>query len=173
MLRGPKPKPAAVKLAEGNPGKRKINRQEPKFGETLTCPDWLTSSAKREWKRVSAELQALKLLQSVDRASLAAYCQSYSRWRSAELQVSKEGQILSTPIVTKDGEIVGYTHKRHPATTVAREERAAMLKAASLFGFDPSSRSRLTTGEAAEAEDPFAKFMQGLVGEDTPGDEEE
>jgi P27 family predicted phage terminase small subunit len=166
MIRGPKPKPTAVKAAEGNPGKRKLNRQEPKFSGSLSCPDWLTSSAKREWKRVSTELQALKLLQSVDRASLAAYCQSYSRWRSAELQVSKEGQILSTPIVSKDGEVVGYTHKRHPATTVAREERAAMLKAASLFGFDPSSRSRLSTGEDAEAEDPFAAFMKGLVNED-------
>jgi P27 family predicted phage terminase small subunit len=88
------------------------------------------------------------------------------------MQVSKEGQIVSTPIISKDGEVLGYNHKRHPATTVAREERAAMLKAASLFGFDPSSRSRLTTGEAAEAEDPFAKFMQGLGAEDLANDEE-
>jgi P27 family predicted phage terminase small subunit len=157
---------------EGNPGKRKLNI-DPKFSGSLTCPDWLTAAAKDEWIRVSKELQALNLLQSVDMASLAAYCQSYSRWQSAEIQVSNEGQVVSIPILNRQGEVVGHNHKRHPATTIAREERSSMLKAASLFGFDPSSRSRLVIGDSGETEDPFAKFMKGLVNEDSPSDEEE
>ena len=53
-LRGPAPKPTAIKRLEGNPGKRKLNEAEP----TLTvgvpeCPDYLDEVAKREWGRLN------------------------------------------------------------------------------------------------------------------------
>ena len=81
---GPAPKPTALKLVQGNPGKRALNKSEPKFGGTPKCPDWLTPDAKAEWKRVVKELSALDMLRGVDSSALAAYCQNYSRWKSAE-----------------------------------------------------------------------------------------
>ena len=156
---GRKAKPTALRIAQGNPSGRPLNRNEPKFSTGLACPTFLTSSAKREWERVVKELQAVDLLKSTDRASLAAYCLAWARWRSAEELVTKDGQLLEEPILSK-GAVVGRKFKRNPATAIARDERTAMLRAASLFGFDPSSRSRLTTGQAVEAEDPFLKFMR-------------
>jgi len=41
MPAGRPPKPTAIKELEGNPGKRKLNRDEPKFttlSEELLCP---------------------------------------------------------------------------------------------------------------------------------------
>lgn len=146
---GPAPKPSALKNLGGNAGKRKINKNEPKFSGTPVCPVWITDVAKAEWKRVVADLSALDMLRGVDSASLAAYCLSYARWRSAEETVTAEGQTVQEPIVNKSGEVVGHKVKRHPATTIAKDSLASMLRAAALFGFDPSSRSRLSIGEAA------------------------
>ena len=48
-MAGRKPKPTAVKELEGNPGKRKLNRKEPKPDKGMpTCPEWLLPEAKEE-----------------------------------------------------------------------------------------------------------------------------
>ena len=158
---GPPPKPTALKKVQGNPGKRKLNKSEPQFAGAPKCPAWLTSTAKKEWKRVVTDLAALDMLRSVDSAALAAYCQSYARWQSAEAIVDREGQTVQEPIINKSGAVVGHKTKRHPATTIAKDALTSMLRASALFGFDPSSRSRISMGEPSQV-DPFEQFMQGL-----------
>ncbi len=144
---GRKPKPSALKKLGGNAGKRKQNRLEPEFSGVPVCPDWLEDTAKVEWDRIVEELAALNMLRGVDTACLSSYVQSFARWRSAELQVTRDGQTISEPIVNKSGKIIGHKVKRHPATTIAKDEKAAMHRAAALFGFDPSSRSRISIGD--------------------------
>ncbi|SEB40763.1 phage terminase, small subunit, putative, P27 family [Terriglobus roseus] len=158
---GRKPLPAAIKKERGNPGKRKLNEKEPSFTGFPVCPTFLTPVARTEWDRVTQELTALNMLRSVDTAALASYCLSYARWISAEETVTREGQTISEPILSKSGEVVGQKIKRHPATTIAKDEKAAMHRAAALFGFDPSSRTRLSTGEP-QTQDPFEAFMATL-----------
>ena len=47
--RGRKPKPTAVKMLEGNPGKRSLNTGEPKPEKKAPrCPAWLEDEAKKE-----------------------------------------------------------------------------------------------------------------------------
>lgn len=162
---GPAPKPTALKALQGNPGKRKLNKSEPKFKGAPTCPVWLTASAQIEWQRVVEDLAALDMLRSVDSSALAAYCQSYARWQSAEQIVDAEGQTVKEPVIN-NGEVVGHRVKRHPATTIAKDALAAMLRAASLFGFDPSSRSRINLGDGEKETDPFAEFMSDMSAEE-------
>ena len=46
--RGRKPKPTALKVLEGNPGKRPLNDREPVPPKgTLKCPAWLLPEAKK------------------------------------------------------------------------------------------------------------------------------
>ena len=47
--RGRKPKPTALKLLEGNPGKRPLNEHEPipPTGK-IRCPSWLEEEAKKD-----------------------------------------------------------------------------------------------------------------------------
>ena len=50
--RGPPPKPTALRLLQGNPGKRRLNDAEPKPKQSLPrCPDWLPANAKIECPR--------------------------------------------------------------------------------------------------------------------------
>ena len=49
-MRGRKPTPTAIKVLEGNPGKRPLNDREPQPPKKApSCPKWLEPDAKREW----------------------------------------------------------------------------------------------------------------------------
>ena len=60
---GPRPKPTALRILEGNPGHKKMSGNEPKPDPAIpTCPSWLPATAKAEWLRVSRELYAMAFL---------------------------------------------------------------------------------------------------------------
>ena len=81
--RGRKPKPTAVKVLEGNPGKRSLNTAEPKPEKKAPrCPSWLEDEAKKEWKRMSKQLEQLGILTEIDMAAFAGYCQACEVERS-------------------------------------------------------------------------------------------
>lgn len=71
---GPPPKPTALKVLEGNPGKRRLNDREPK--PTVGCrpPDWLAGEALVEWEKHAPRLERLGLLTEIDGEALAALC---------------------------------------------------------------------------------------------------
>ena len=97
-MRGRKPKPTALKLIDGNPGKRPIVGHEPRPPASRpTCPAHLSASAKAEWKRLAGALNRIGLLTQVDRAALAAYCQAYGRWVEAEKKLAETPALLKMP----------------------------------------------------------------------------
>ena len=82
--RGRKPKPTALKVLEGNPGKRPLNDREPVPPKgTLKCPAWLLPEAKKEWKRLAPALEAMGVLTMADLTAFEGYCQAYARWKEA------------------------------------------------------------------------------------------
>ncbi|MEW5817748.1 MAG: phage terminase small subunit P27 family, partial [Spirochaetota bacterium] len=96
--RGRKPKPTVLKLLEGNPGRRPLNQKEPKPEKKAPrCPAWLAPEAKKEWRRMSRQMENLGVLTQVDAAAFAGYCQAYARWKEAEEFISKHGTIFKTP----------------------------------------------------------------------------
>jgi terminase small subunit-like protein len=78
--------PTHLRLLRGNPGKRPIRPEpEPPIPEKLLEPPaFLSEDAKNEWWRVVPELHALGLLTLLDITPLAAYCDAYGRWITAE-----------------------------------------------------------------------------------------
>ena len=77
MAQGRKPKPTAIKALEGNPGKRELNKNEPKPKKKApACPKWLDDEAKKEWRRLSKQLEELGILTEVDMTAFAGYCQA-------------------------------------------------------------------------------------------------
>ena len=61
--RGPAPKPTALKVLQGNPGKRKLNDSEPTFEKTdeiLKPPSYLSTYAKNRKAWDSPTLSAYK-----------------------------------------------------------------------------------------------------------------
>ena len=92
-MRGRKPKPTALKIAEGNPGKRAINGYEPKPPSSLPdCPPHLSEVARDEWQRIAGSLNKIGLLTQVDRTTMAAYCQCYGRWVEAETEAGRNAR---------------------------------------------------------------------------------
>ena len=96
-MRGRKPKPTRLKLIEGNPGKRPINKRQPNPRLNIpTCPA-LNPSAKAEWKRLARQMHVLGIITDLDRSALAAYCQAYGRWVEAERKLKETPLLIKLP----------------------------------------------------------------------------
>jgi len=150
-------KPTALKELEGNPGKRALNRPEPKPTVRIpSCPAHLSGEAKKEWRRISKELLAVGLLTVVDRAALAGYCQAWARWVDAEKEISAPG---FKTICTTDK---GYEHV-NPWVQVSNSALKQMKSFLSEFGLTPASRSRIQVPQEKE-EDEFDRFLRGRGG---------
>jgi P27 family predicted phage terminase small subunit len=141
-MRGRKPKPTKLKLVNGNPGHRPLNRNEPE-PEALTPdpPAHLSAIAVEEWNRITAELEKLKLISSIDRAALAAYCQCYARWVEAETYIEFHGLTITTTL----GNSIA-----NPAVGIANTAMKLMGKFLVEFGMTPSSRTRLSVSKGKD-----------------------
>ena len=142
--RGRKPKPTAMKVLEGNPGGRPLNKNEPKPDKKAPrCPAWLEEEAKKEWKRMGKTLEQLGLLTEMDMAAFAGYCQAYARWKEAEEFISQHGTMIRTPN--------GYL-QQVPQVSIAQTYLKIMNKFCEQFGLTPSARSRIVADTAEDKE---------------------
>lgn len=151
--RGRIPTPTAIKLLEGNPGKRPINKNEPKPEKRApNCPTWLEPEAKKEWRRMTKTLEAIGILTQVDATAFAGYCQAYARWREAEEFLSKHGTIFKTPS--------GYI-QQVPQVSIAQTYLKIMKDFCSEFGLTPAARSRISVvTTVGVTDDPMEKILK-------------
>ena len=154
--RGRKPKPTALKVLEGNPGKRPLNGREPVPPRaTLKCPAWLLPEAKREWKRLAPALEAMGVLTMADLTAFEGYCQAYARWKEAEAFITQHGSIFQTPS--------GYV-QQVPQVSIAQQNLKIMQSFCSEFGLTPATRARIIAGAGSEdgaSEDPMERLLKG------------
>jgi phage terminase small subunit len=147
--RGRKPTPTAIKELEGNPGKRKLNENEPKpERKAPACPKWLDKDAKKGMAPAGEE----------DGSSRNPYRSRYGSLRCllpvlCEMEGSRgvhqeHGSLVRTPS--------GYW-QQVPQVSIAQTYMKQMGKFATEFGLTPASRSRLIAD----------------AGENKPGDEME
>lgn len=157
-MRGRKPTPIPIRQARGNPGKRPIPTPAdvPAPERVPDPPAHLDAEAKREWRRVAPILLKAGLYSHLDRAALAAYCTTYSRWAEAEKHVSKEGAVLR-------GKTSGAPYQ-NPWLAVANKALEQIRAFEAEFGMSPSSRSRVTPAAKKEEADPFDQWEAGGEG---------
>ena len=138
MHAGRKPKPTNIKILEGNPGKRPLNKYEPKpLKKAPPCPKWLEPEAKKEWRRLAKTLEAMGVLTDADMAAFAGYCQAYARWKEAEERITDRGLVIRTPS--------GYP-QQVPYISIAQQYLKLMQQFAEQFGLTPAARSRIIAG---------------------------
>ena len=151
--RGRKPKPTALKVLEGNPGKRPLNKNEPKPEKKAPkCPSWLEPEAKKEWRRMSKILEELGILTEIDASAFSGYCQAYARWKEAEEFLTKHGTIFKTPS--------GYI-QQVPQVSIAQTYLKIMKDFCSEFGLTPSARSRIHAAvDKKDTEDEMEQLLR-------------
>lgn len=153
-MRGAKPKPTKLKILEGNPGKRPLNKNEPKPPQEMpACPQWLDKDAKKEWKRVARNLYDMGILSLVDRTALAGYCEAYSRWKRASEALS-DG--FTYEYVNHQFQIKRDTK---PEVQIVRDALNQVRQFCAEFGLTPSSRARMAIPSTKGKKDPMDELL--------------
>ncbi len=139
MPAGRPSRPAALKLLNGrtadtDSGGRKV-APPPAFARSAPePPEWLTGEAAAEWKRIVPELARLRLISTVSRGTLAAYCASWAQYVAA-YERWERGHCSDKSLI---------------------DAGTALRQWAREFGLTPSSETGLHPPELPDADDPFS-----------------
>ena len=148
MPAGRKPKPTRLKLVQGNPGKRPINKAEakPPKAKVIRAPAHLPAEGRKEYRRVARMLTPIGLLTEVDLKALELYAETYAVWREAVEKVHIAGLVVKAKN--------GYPGQ-NPYLAIATNASKRMQSLLAEFGMTPSSRSRIgvSTPEVNEFDD--------------------
>jgi P27 family predicted phage terminase small subunit len=160
--------PIALRVLNGNPGKRPIPKTPTPPVQTPVEPDWaalvggvehedvirLAETASAEWNRVVPVLDQLGLLTALDAPVLTDYALCWARLVQCERALAADGLILETWLLDADGKRVRSTLARNPVSVSAKEYRGQLRAYVAEFGLGPASRSRIhLQGDAADRED--------------------
>jgi len=142
---GPAPKPTALKLLAGNPGKRTLNQNEPQPERIIPAmPRGMPKPAQRFWKTYADRLDRLGLLTEVDDPAFTLMAIHYGvAWEAARI-LRDEG------LATVDENALT---RKHPMLQVLRDSTRTFLQLADRFGLTPSARARLSIPEQATLDD--------------------
>jgi phage terminase small subunit len=81
-MRGRPRKPTALRVLEGNPGKRPLPQNEPRPTGKAEMPGWLKPAAAVVWGEYAPRLLELGLLTDVDGETFGQWCTLAARFRS-------------------------------------------------------------------------------------------
>ena len=166
-MRGRKPKPTELQLAEGDPRKYGVHRLEKKLeAETRgsrglpRCPAHLQGLARKAWKMWSEELERMNLDSRPDGPMLEGACIAYETAIECYETIKKQGRMIARRILDpQTNTLVVGGLKPHPA--VAQMNAAWMVLRAfcSEFGLSPVSRTRLAVDKPADGDDELAAIL--------------
>lgn len=165
MPRGRRPKPAAIRKAQGNPGRRPIGEPPedaapaqtgeqapaPAPVESAKPPAWLdttsvkTAAARRlskvaaeVWGGLHGELVRLKLLKATDENAFARYCRYAAEWIEYTKALDREGAWYTT-----SSEHVAGIIRPHPAFRFRKDVEHALKELEDRIGLTPVARQRI------------------------------
>jgi P27 family predicted phage terminase small subunit len=153
--RGPRKEPTILKIAKGNPGKRPLNKSEPKPpSDDITPPEWVTGVAREKWDNVVPKLIGMGVMTNADVDTIARYCTMHEQFVKYLDQCRRGLDVL---VIRDDAGKVKYMQST-PAATMMTKLAASMLRIEQEFGLTPSARSGLSATQSKptdEVEDFF------------------
>lgn len=149
--------PANVHVLRGNPSKKAtadlVDGLQPEV-EIPGCPRHLLPEARKEWRRITPELERYGLISKLDRTALALYCQAYARWVWAEEQMAraqtlaaeKRAEVEARGEVYEGGDgMTVMTPSGHmtysPHWVIGNKAQQQVKEFLAQFGLSPSSRT--------------------------------
>jgi len=148
MARGRKAKPDAIKLAQGNPGKRVIRKPEPvpepvpeglartafAAREDFPPPSHLGEQEAAIWREEIRRIENLNLLRESDVSAFEVYVSTVHRWRQAKKVLDEQG--MSYVTASKHGSMT----RQRPEVMIEERCRRSMLNFQREFGMTSVSR---------------------------------
>ena len=135
--RGPPPKPAHLKLIQGNPGKHNIpdDMPEPEVLTHAIAPDYLSDAAKQKWPGMVEMLSRNGVFTEMDVNLLALYCEAFADWRLARDAFAEHGKVF-----------VAESGYQSISPWVAMEKQCVkvMMDIMNAFGMGPAYRTRIS-----------------------------
>jgi len=147
--------PNAIHELRGNPGKRPLNKHEPKPERKMPrMPDLVKSDerAKKHWKRLAPMLLRMKCLTEADAIALANLCLDMSTLEQAQEKLQKTGLLVKT-------DKTGAVHQ-NPLLRLIAETSTRVSRGLREFGMTPSSRARIVVPHAHDPNNRWAKLME-------------
>ena len=150
---GPPPKPTMLKILQGNPGKRDLNKREPQpeCVENPPPPAHMLALAKEKWRELAPQLSRLRLLTKVDLDLLENYCDAYAKKRAADEFLKKHGVSYGKKV-----------RRQYPQVAVSERCGALMMAIGDRLGLNPSARSRI---QIPDGERPQSGVAARLLGD--------
>jgi P27 family predicted phage terminase small subunit len=139
-MASPKPKPTHLKLLTGNPGKRKLNKNEPCAASSLPHPpSWLTARAKAIFRLLVKRIDGMGYASSSHTESLGLCAWRLDQVEQCEAVIRTEGMTYGT-------ETMGGSTMWRSRPEVALQSEAARHAQSLLceFGLTPSSASKVS-----------------------------
>lgn len=130
--------------------KRKSEEESVTVGkdQLKRVPDWLTDNvAKKEWKRLIAELDKIDIVGNLDKNNLGAYCNAFSRY----IQVTKE--LAGAPLCVEKTTRTGTVIVKNPLLDIQKMYAEEMRKFAALCGLTIDSRLKAAVTKTTEKEE--------------------
>lgn len=165
-LRGPKPQPTALKRLKGNPGKRRLNDDEPipPDGE-IQAPPWVRGTALEVWRDRAPVAIAMGVLTTADTYAFARYCVIFGRWLDGETWIADKANGATTYTTYEQGDNGQQRIKsiqELPQAAASRKLSEILSRMEGEFGLTPVARMRLrverldavTAARQAAAEPP-------------------
>lgn len=161
--RGPKALPGNVHMLRGNASKKPVGALLDEFKPEVEIPgfpSWIWPEAKKEWKRISVELERYGLVSKLDRAALVLYCQAWAKMVWAEQMLARAMKKAEEDRVAAeargeeyaggDGIMVktangNFTYSHH--WVVGRHAASEVKRYLDLFGLSPSARTKVSTSD--------------------------
>lgn len=155
--RGPRPEPTIIKIAKGNPGKRSLNKNEPKpAADAIQPPEWVTGKSLEKWQEVVPKLVSMGVMTNADIDTIARYCTMYEQFVKYLEQVRRGLDVL---VIRDDAGKVKYMQST-PAATMMTKLAASMLRIEQEFGLTPSARTGIATTQSKQQDDLEAFFTK-------------
>ena len=149
-------KPTALKVLEGNPGKRPLNKEEPKAPALESPPPvWLSEIGRQAWIDIQAELKASGIITELDRVALELLCAAYAEFRECAEFVAENGRTYTS--TTEDGaEMI----RAYPEYAMMQESWRRCSGMLGNFGMTPAARSRVKAATPGQTANRFSKWNQ-------------
>jgi P27 family predicted phage terminase small subunit len=166
---GRKATPTALKLVTGNPGKRALNKKEPKLAPGVPrMPSHLSPRAKAAWKKLAKLLKDMGVLTLADGMALERLCDVYAEILELRDEIKKNGRTYqSVKIIGEnvDEETKEFTQveqmlmKANPAVQMLADADRRFKGYLVEFGLTPSARSKVQVTDGSKKKEDLDEFF--------------